>query len=551
MAKKYIKMKTKSKLKDNWKTVVIIILSVILGMIIGNVFLSGSGTGHEEHDQEVTERNEPAVYTCSMHPQVRQDEPGLCPICAMDLVPLSTMESDDEGAGKNEIQLTRSAMELANVQTAMVRKGTPVKSIYLSGKVKADERNVSLITARFDGRIDRLFVNYTGQHVKKGQKLMTVYSPELISAQQELLEAKIYKDTNPSFYSATRSKLKLWGLTDEQIDQIELTGEPEYYLDILSPNSGTVTKRYVSAGDYVMEGTQLLEVIDLARVWVMFDAYESDLPWIKKGDMINFTVQSLPGKTYSSEVSYIDPFIDPTTRVAELRVEIENPGMDLKPEMFAGGILESEMEEGTGQLLIPKSAVLWTGKRAVVYVKVADEGMPVFQYREIILGPDAGENYVVTSGLDEGEELAVNGVFKIDAAAQLAGKTSMMNPEGVKSQSGHDHGAMDMGTHSDQMQQDREKEHIIITVYGNCGMCKERIEKATFTQEGVLSASWDSETQMLHLTYDPAVLDPMDVEKAIAAAGHDTENQRAPDDVYEKLHTCCLYERPKAMPQDR
>jgi Cu(I)/Ag(I) efflux system membrane fusion protein len=301
----------------------------------------------------------------------------------------------------------------------------------------------------------------------------------------------------------------------------------------------------VSTGDYVKEGTQLLEVIDLSKVWVMFDAYESDLPWIKKGDVINFTVQSLPGKTYSSRVSYVDPFIDASTRVAELRVEIDNPGMDLKPEMFASGILESEMTGRSDQLLIPKSAVLWTGKRAVVYVKLAHKEMPAFQYREIILGPDAGDNYIVASGLSEGEELAVNGVFKIDAAAQLAGKTSMMNPEGEKSASGHDHGGMDMGAKNNEILQGVKKEHVMITVYGNCSMCKERIEKAAFTLEGVLNASWDSETQKLHLDYDASILDPLDVEKAIAAVGHDTEHQRAPDEVYEKLHTCCLYERPE------
>jgi Cu(I)/Ag(I) efflux system membrane fusion protein len=537
-------MKTLNNIKTIWKTIIIIVVSVIIGMIIGNVFLSGSGSGHEGHDHDVTEKSEPTTYTCSMHPQIRQEEPGLCPICAMDLVPISSMESDDEEIGMDEIQLTPSAIQLANVQTEMVRNYTAVKPVYLSGKVEADERNINRITARFEGRIDKLLVNFIGQQLEKGQKLMTIYSPELITAQQEMLEAKMYRETNPSFYNATRSKLKLWGLTEKQIDEIELAGEPEYYLDILSPVSGTVTKRHVSAGDYVKEGTQLLEVIDLSRLWVMFDAYESDLPWIKEGDVISFEVQALPGKSFSSRVSFVDPFIDPVSRVAQLRVEIDNPGMQLKPEMFANGTLESEISDASGQLIIPKSSVLWTGKRAIVYVKVEDKEMPTFQYREIVLGPDAGDHYIVASGLHEGEEIAVNGVFKIDAAAQLAGKSSMMNPGGGKSSVGHDHGSMDMGTHSQEVYKDIDKEHIMITVYGNCGMCKERIENAAHTQPGVLSANWVSEPQKLHLSYDASILDPMDVEKAIAAVGHDTENQRAPDEVYEKLHACCLYERP-------
>lgn len=536
-------MKTRIKFKNSWKTILIIIVSIILGMIIGNVFF----TEHEPYqgpDHEVAENPEPTIYTCSMHPQIRQEGPGLCPICAMELVPLSSVESDDENIGKGDIQLTKSAIELANIQTATVKRSIPVKTIYLSGKVQADERNISQITARFDGRIDKLFVNYTGQHVDKGQKLMTIYSPELITAQQELIEARRYKETNTSFYNASRSKLKLWGLTDKQIDEIETKGEPGYHLDILSPASGTVTKRFVSLGDYVKEGTQLIEVIDLNKVWIMFDAYEIDLPWIKTGDRINFTLQSVPGKTYNSEVTFIDPFIDPVTRVAGVRVDVDNPQMELKPEMFANGILESEIADGSEQILIPKSAVLWTGKRSVVYVKLSDKDMPVFRYREIILGPDAGENYIVASGLHEGEEVAVNGVFKIDAAAQLSGKTSMMNPGGEKSSGGHKHGGMDMSTHQEKMDQNVQKLHTMITVFGNCGMCKDRIEKAAFSQDGVLNASWDSETQKLHLEYDASILDPMDVEKAIAAVGHDTDNQRAPDSVYENLPGCCLYERP-------
>ena len=182
----------------------------------------------------------------------------------------------------------------------------------------------------------------------------------------------------------------------------------------------------------------------------------------------------------------------------------------------------------------------------MVYVKVPDREMHSFRYREIVLGPDAGDYYVVSSGLDEGEEIAMNGVFKIDAAAQLSGKTSMMNPEGGKASTGHDHG--NMGSVSGKPQPDvhaDHKEHVMITVYGNCGMCKDRIEEAAYTQKGVLSATWDSETQMLHLEYDSGILDPMKVEKAIAAVGHDTENQRAPDKVYEELHSCCLYDRPE------
>ncbi len=241
-----------------------------------------------------------------------------------------------------------------------------------------------------------------------------------------------------------RAKLKLWDLTDEQISAIENEGEPKVYFDIISPISGTVTKRSVAQGDYIKEGNSMFQVIDLSRVWVLFDAYESDLPWLKKGDMAEFTIQSLPGKTYTGKVTFIDPLINPTTRVAKVRVELNNPGLEIKPEMFVNGYIQSKIAANSKDLLIPKSAVLWTGKKAVVYVKKPNTNDPTFNYRQIVLGPEAGDFYVVASGLEAGEEIATNGVFKIDAASQLQGLPSMMNPEGGDSGAGSMPG-MDMG----------------------------------------------------------------------------------------------------------
>jgi Cu(I)/Ag(I) efflux system membrane fusion protein len=202
--------------------------------------------------------------------------------------------------------------------------------------------------------------------------------------------------------------------------------------------------RHVAIGDYVKEGAALFKVIDLTKVWVMFDAYESDLPWINIGDQVDFTVQSIPGKTYEAKVTYIDLLIDAQTRVAKVRVEVANPRLTLKPEMFTVGLLESKIAEGSNEIIVPKSSILWTGKRAVVYVKVPNRESPSFLYREVVLGPEAGAFYVISEGLQEGEEIAVNGVFKIDAASQLQGLPSMMNPEGGKVSTGHDHGGTPM-----------------------------------------------------------------------------------------------------------
>ena len=425
------------------RELIIIAITLVVGISFGSFFFgSSTNENHEGHNHSQKENVEQTIWTCSMHPQIKEEEPGDCPICGMDLIPLKTIENIEE-ADPNEIQMTESAMKLAEVQTYIVEKGAPEKAVHLLGKVKPDERNIATLTARFGGRIEKLYVSFTGENVSKGQKLASIYSPELNTAQQELLDAAKFKKENPSYYKATRNKLKLWELTDKQIDDIEQSDEPNIHFDILAPISGTVTRRDVAIGNYVKEGSPLFEVTDLSRVWIMFDAYESDLPWIKMGDKVSFTLQSLPGKTYEAKVSYIDPFIDANTRVAQVRVEMKNPNLKFKPEMFVNGILQSKIASNSEQLLIPKTSILWTGKRAVVYVKVPNRETPSFIYREITLGAEAGNFYVVANGLKEGEEIASNGVFKIDASAQLLGKPSMMNPEGGDSGAGRMPG-MDM-----------------------------------------------------------------------------------------------------------
>jgi Cu(I)/Ag(I) efflux system membrane fusion protein len=435
-------------IKDNYKLVLGVF---IVGLLFGWIFFHSSSEAIVT-TQEVEGHNhetENQIWTCSMHPQIKQDKPGLCPICGMDLIPLTTAASSGDDINPNEIVMSEAAAKLASIQTMMVSKGIPKKTVYLQGKIQADERNIAELTARFGGRIEKLYVNFTGQNVSKGEKLATIYSPALVTAQRELLEAVSFKESRPSLYMAAKGKLKLWDLTDEQISAIEEKGEPLLYFDILSPISGTVSNRNVAIGDYVEEGNPLFKVIDLTKVWVLFDAYESDLPWIKLGDKIEFTIQSLPGKTFSSKVTFIDPFINAETRITSIRVEVPNRQLSLKPEMFTTGILNSQIADATNQILIPKSSFLWTGKRAVVYVKVPYRESPTFVYREIVLGAEAGAFYVVAEGLDEGEEIALNGVFKIDAASQLQGLPSMMNPGGGAGSTPHDMSKMDLGNAKD------------------------------------------------------------------------------------------------------
>ncbi len=413
-----------------------------IGLILGWFLFSGKGNETSNiNELEVHDHEQETLWTCSMHPQIRADQSGNCPICGLELVPVTS--NADEEDGPLTVFLSEAAMRIAEVETSIVERKAPSKEVYLPGKVVPDERKITQLTAHFPGRIEVLYVNYTGQRVKKGQVLAKIYSPELVTAQKELFEAIRLKASNPNFYAAARNKLKLWMLTHDQIDQIESSGEVQFYYDILSPIAGTVTKRNVDNGDHVMEGMSIVEIIDLRHVWVMFDAYETDIPWVKLGDRIHFSIKSIPGRKFTSTVTFVDPVIDPKTRVAYVRTELNNPGEILKPEMFASGILNTMLPGMKEEIVVPRSSILWTGKKAVVYVKNSSSSRNMFSYRKITLGANAGEYYVVTEGLQEGEEVATNGVFKIDAASQLLGKPSMMNPEGGKQSMGM--AGMDMG----------------------------------------------------------------------------------------------------------
>uniref|UniRef100_UPI004048EA8C efflux RND transporter periplasmic adaptor subunit n=2 Tax=Roseivirga sp. TaxID=1964215 RepID=UPI004048EA8C len=415
---------------------------LIAGILIGWLLIGGTGNENKETlpaDHSAMDHKEGTIWTCSMHPQIQRDAPGNCPICGMELIPMKQDDESADEAGQYSVKLSNAAMKIAEVEMTTIERKAPYKEVYLPGKVMADERNIVELTARYPGRIEKLMVNFTGQKVNKGQVLAKIYSPELVTAQRELFEAIKFKETSPAYYKASRNKLKLWDLTEAQIDQIEQSGAVDFYFDVLSPITGTVTMRHVTHGDYVKEGTALFEVVNLGHVWVMFDAYESDIPWVKMRDKIKFKIKSMPGREFESTVTFIDPVINPMSRVAKVRAELDNPRDLLKPEMLADGLLKTMLPGSGDQVVIPKSAVLWTGKKAVVYVMTSDHNN-MFQFREIELGADAGDYYVVESGLEEGEMVASNGVFKIDAAAQLKGEKSMMNPEGGKVSMGHNHG---------------------------------------------------------------------------------------------------------------
>jgi len=421
----------------NKNTIAITIATLAFGVFLGWLIFSKSDEiKSEEHNHTTTAASE-TIWTCSMHPQIRKNEPGKCPICGMELIPL---ESADGAIDPMAVSMSPTAMQLARVQTMVVGNGNAGKTIRLNGKVQADERLLFTQSSHIPGRIEKLSLNFTGDYVSQGQIIAYIYSPDLVTAQQELFEAHKIKETQPALFAASKEKLKNWKLTDKQIEQIIESNKTMEQFPIQANVSGYVTKKMVNLGDYVKQGEALFEIADLSKVWVLFDVYESDMTWIKKGAPITFTVQSLPGKTFKATISYVDPVIDPNTRVAYARVEVMNSELKLKPEMFASGTVESNFNNKTSAIIVPKTAVMWTGKRSVVYVMNTTAQAVSFLMREVTLGPAMGESYIVDSGLQAGEEIAVNGTFSIDAAAQLAGKPSMMNPEGGVAMTGHNHG---------------------------------------------------------------------------------------------------------------
>lgn len=451
--------------------------ALLLGLLFGRLLFSGSAEHvHADHAHAAADSSEaPGIWTCSMHPQVQQGHPGSCPICGMDLIPLDG-NSDSED-GERRFSMSESAKALAEVQTSVVERRFPEAEVRLVGELAYDQTRVRSLTARFPARIEQLYVNYMGVAVDAGEHLARVYSPELLTAQRELLTAW-QRDPQSSFAQAAREKLRLWGLLPEQIDAVLARGAAEDSFDLRSPISGVVVEQNVNEGDYLETGQPLFRIVDLSQLWLRLDAFESDLAWLRYGQRVEFTVESYPGRVFDGRIIFIEPELNRETRTVSVRVNVPNPDGRLKPGMFARGVvraylgaegevLASELagkwispmhpeivkeepgscdvcgmplvpaeelgyvplREEAPPLLVPASAVLRTGKRAVVYVELPDTERPTFEGREIVLGPRAGDVYLVEDGLNAGDHVVTNGAFKIDSALQIQARPSMMNPE--------------------------------------------------------------------------------------------------------------------------
>jgi Cu(I)/Ag(I) efflux system membrane fusion protein len=534
---------------------------IVIGVAVHWALSPAKGVSQEAASSSMQQQTSEQVdyWTCSMHPQIHMPKPGLCPICNMKLIPVSK-EAGGEMASMREFTTSESAKALMDIETSPVERKFVEAEIRMVGKVEYDESRLAYITAWVPGRLDQLYVDYTGVSVNKGDHMVYMYSPELLSAQQELLQATksaqriksdnsdIVRDLTTGTLKAAREKLRLLGLSAEQIAEVEKRGSPIDHLTIYAPISGIVVHKNALEGMYVNTGTRIYTVADLSHVWVKLDAYESDLSWLRFGQQVEFTTVSFPGEVFRGTISFIDPVLDPVTRTVKVRVDVPNEDGKLKPEMFVKALVKAnvaavgkvmdpglagkwicpmhpsvvkdapgecdicgmalvkteslgyvsvEPQDSDKPLVIPVTAALITGTRAIVYVEVPNADKPTYEGREIVLGPRAGDYYIVRNGLEQGQHVVTKGNFKIDSALQIQAKPSMMTPEGGGS-SGGMHMNMDMGQGSKDKPSTEKKGQMAMSLPA---MSLEQINSVIAASDVVIDAVKDLDLSQIHLAF--------------------------------------------------
>ncbi|MDP3920747.1 MAG: efflux RND transporter periplasmic adaptor subunit [Candidatus Omnitrophota bacterium] len=508
--------------KNRRRAVVILVMIALgTGWLASSILQGPRNSPKSSSEHAHGSEKQPKIWTCAMHPHIQLPKPGKCPLCGMALIPLAS--HDGEGMPSvRRLVMSPDAAKLAEIQTAEVERKFVSTEIRMVGKVEYDETKIAYITAWAGGRIDRLYIDQTGVPVRKGDHLAYLYSPELLAAQEEYLQSlegaenvkashlDIIKSTSQDTIKNSREKLKLLGVTDEQIAELEKQKVPSDHMTIYATATGIVVNREVQEGTYVQTGSRIYSIVDLSEVWVKLDAYEKDLEWLRYGQDVEFEAEAYPGEIFHGRISFIAPILDETTRTVKVRVNVKNEAGQLKPGMFVRSIVRAQVaglgrvmapdlegkwmcpmhpeiiqeesgacpicemplvptekmgyikiDEGEAPIVIPASAVLKTGKRAVVYVQNQQASKPTFEGREIVLGPRAGNHYLVKSGLAEGERVVVNGNFKIDSALQIQAKPSMMNPEGGAGGGGHDMSKMDGSRDAKQSDQEMAPEEFL------------------------------------------------------------------------------------------
>ncbi|MBI1807380.1 MAG: efflux RND transporter periplasmic adaptor subunit [Ignavibacteria bacterium] len=385
-------------------------------------------------------------YTCPMHPSVRSDKPGACPVCGMTLV----KRTEDNGIPGEEhramenVTLSPSKQVLANVSTSIAKRSSLEKEIRAGGRIDYAEPNFKHISTRFPGRLEKLYLSYTGQKVNKGDPVAEIYSPEAISAQQEYLlaidsydqvkdAAEVISSGAKSLLDQSRQKLVLWGFTNDQIIDLEKTKTVKDTLIIYSPIAGTVIKKNVDPQHYAAAGEDIYDIADLSTVWMYADVYEYELHWLNIGQHVYATSQAYPGTVFTGEITFISPTIDPSTRTASIRVEFPNRRSLLKLEMFVDASIKIKLPE---TVVVPVSAVLSTGERQVVWVQ---KDQTAFEPHLVRIGARAGDFIQILEGLIEGETVVTSGGYLLDSESQMQATASTSDEHSTKKVETHKH----------------------------------------------------------------------------------------------------------------
>ena len=444
------------------KKIIIIVGLAVIVIAAGLYFIINSNS------EETTAASEKQLYTCGMHPDVISEEPGDCPICGMKLVPMKNTSSkssgekkilywrapmdpneiydkpgkskmgmdlvpvyDDEADGSGIVSIDPVVVQNMNVKTAVVEKKALSSEVITNGILTTNEKTEYIVTTRVNGWVENLYINYTGQPVAKGQKLMDIYSPELVAAQQELITALNYQKAvnNTSFKDVQESgdellkysvrKLQLLELSESDIEKIKSTKEIKTYVTLYSQNSGTVLEKNVLDGQKIMAGMPLLKIANLSSLWLTADVYEYELSKIKEGAKTEIRFNYLPGKIYAGKVSFIYPTLDSKTRTAKIRIDIPNSKGELKPSMFANVIIKGK-DLGVYPV-IPENAVLRGGRRDIVIIAL---GEGKFKPQEVTLGGYSDGYYQVLEGLTEGSKIVTSAQFLIDSESNLRAAVS-------------------------------------------------------------------------------------------------------------------------------
>jgi len=404
----------------------LILLIFIMGAGGGALFMHFISKPNPPPHNHSKEEDNKKIWSCPMHPHIRQDKPGSCPICGMDL---TLAQEGSASADTLAVSLSREAQAWAQIQTVRVSRESPDQSIKLTGRIDLAPEALQKLSTPFSGRIYKLLAYNRGEKVNKGTVLALISSPQMEQAQEEYLRAFDLRDKYPDLWEAIQKRMLNWGIGSDDLKALLKEGKPLKTLKYISTEEGVLWDRYISEGDLVTEGNTLFTLQNLNQLWAIFELPEHLLEVNLSQAKLSYSALAFPGKIYTAQNLAWKPSLDPVTRTAQIQVKIFDPENNFKPQMSLEGILY--LSQGTKDygLYIPKSAVLWTGDHSYVYIKVPLSDPPDYVLRKVVLGTSKHEKIKILEGLAEEDEVVFEGAFVLDASAQLQGKPSMLEPK--------------------------------------------------------------------------------------------------------------------------